>query len=214
MSDHRPLILASASPRRKYLLGLLGVPFEVRPADVDETIKEGANPEIAARVIARTKAEAARLADMEAPILAADTIVVLDGRILGKPVDEAEARAMLESLRNREHTVITAIALMPRGTTQPLSRHSLTTVRMRDFSDAEIDGSIRAGEPFDKAGGYAIQDSDFVPVEAYNGCYCNVMGLPLWPVADMLRKTGLWHVPDVAQLLPQCAECPLRPPAD
>lgn len=214
MSDHTQLILASASPRRKFLLSLLGVPFDIQPADVDETINEGANPEIAARVIARTKAEAARLSDMEAPILAADTIVVLDGRILGKPGTPDEARAMLGDLRAREHTVITAIALMPRGTTQPLSRHALTSVRMRAFSDAEVEASISSGEPFDKAGGYAIQDSNFVPVEAYNGCYCNVMGLPLWPVADMLRKTGLWPMPDDAQLLPQCADCPLRPPRD
>ena len=212
MTAAERLVLASASPRRRELLQRLGVPFDVLALDVDEIIPEGANPEIAARRIARMKAEAARLVHMEAPIVAADTVVVDDGRILGKPSDAAEAREMLRSLSGHEHRVITAVALLPRGAVQALLRHAVTAVRMRDYADAEIDASIARGDPFDKAGGYAIQDPEFAPVAAYNGCYCNVVGFPMWAAAEMLRKTGLAPAPDASALLPQCAACPLRPP--
>lgn len=204
------LVLASASPRRRELLSLLGVEFAVRPVDMDETFA-GSRPEVEARRIAREKADAARLLDPEAPIVAADTIVVLDGRILGKPRDAEEAREMLQSLRGRTHEVITAVALMPRGERAALARHPVTRVSMRDYGDKEIAGTIARGDPFDKAGGYAIQDEVFRPVESYDGCYCNVVGLPLWPLIEMLRKSGVGD-PALDRLLPQCAACPLAPP--
>lgn len=212
MTADERLVLASASPRRRQLLQRLGVPFDALALDLDESIPEGVNPEIVARRIARMKAEAARLVHLERPVLTADTVVVDDGRILGKPADAAEAREMLHSLRGREHRVITAVALLPRGAVQALLRHAVTAVRMRDYTDAEIEASIAHGDPFDKAGAYAIQDPEFAPVAAYNGCYCNVVGFPLWAAAEMLRKTGLAPAADAAALLPQCAECPLRPP--
>lgn len=180
--------------------------------DVAEVIG-GSSPEIEARRLAREKAEAARLIVPDAPILAADTVVVLDGAILGKPRDGDEAREMLRRLRGRTHEVITAVALLPRGERSALARHPVTRVTMRLYTDEEIAASISRGDPFDKAGAYAIQDELFCPVESYDGCYCNVVGLPLWPAVEMLRKAGINVVASAGQLLPQCATCPLRPPS-
>jgi MAF protein len=211
------LILASASPRRRELLARLGIPFEVQPVDVLEDVSSG-NPAIAASRLARAKAEAARLRDPEAPVLAADTVVAHGGEILGKPADAAEAEAMLRRLRGDVHRVITAVAVLPAGGRAALLRHPETAVRIRGYSDAEIAASIARGDPFDKAGGYAIQDEAFAPVESYEGpsggpgCYCNVVGLPLWSVVELLRRAGLdiTHIRET-DLLPQCAACPLKP---
>lgn len=202
------LILASSSPRRRELLALLGLPFEVRPPAVLEQV-DSANPVIVASRLARAKAEAARLAEPDAPILAADTLVVHDGDILGKPRDAAEAEAMLRRLRGETHRVITAVAVIPAGGRAALLRHPETTVRMRSYSDAEIAESIGRGDPFDKAGGYAIQDERLRPVESYDGCYCNVVGLSLWTAVTLLRRGGVDITVDAASLLPQCAICPL-----
>jgi MAF protein len=205
------LILASASPRRRELLARLGIPFDVRPVAVIEEV-DSANPVIVASRLARMKAEAARLAEPEEPVLAADTVVVYGGAILGKPRDAAEAREMLRRLRGESHRVITAVAVIPRGGRAALLRHSETEVTMRSYTDAEIEASIARGDPFDKAGAYAIQDPILRPVESYDGCYCNVVGLPLWTAVELLRRAGLdvSHV-RTADLLPQCATCPLRP---
>ena len=204
--------MASASPRRRDLLALLGIPFEVRPVDIDEYAPPGGNPEIIARRLAREKAEAARLMDVSAPIVAADTVVALDGAILSKPTDATDARRMLSSLRGREHYVVSAVAVMRTGGRSALIRHPLTRVLMRDYSDDDVEESIARGDPFDKAGAYAIQDEIFRPVESYDGCYCNVIGLSLWATLKVLRKADIdtTHV-SLAQLLPQCATCPLRP---
>jgi MAF protein len=206
------LILASASPRRHDLLALLGVPFEVRPVDIAEETRDGSRAELVARRLAREKAEAARLGDHLAPILAADTIVVYAGEILGKPRDASEARETLKRLRGRWHEVITAVVLLPAGRTAGLTRHSVTSVLVRYLSDDDIEASIARADPFDKAGAYAIQDPLLAPVESYEGCYCNVVGLPLWSTIEMLRKAGLDVAAKVEALLPQCAACPLRPP--
>lgn len=208
------LVLASASPRRRELLARLGIDFEVRPVDIAEEFGDSRRAEVVARRIAREKAEAARLVTPEAPILAADTVVVLDGKILGKPRDAGEARAMLRALRGRAHDVITAVALLPRRERAVLARHALTCVTMRPYADDEITASIARGDPFDKAGSYAIQDPGFRPVESYDGCYCNVVGLPLWPVIEMLRKAGISVEANASDFLPQCAACPLRPPGN
>lgn len=210
------VVLASASPRRRDLLSKIGIPFEVRPVDITESVSDGARPDIAVRKLARLKAESARLLDMQAPIIAADTVVVLDGRILGKPGDPKEAREMLRALRDRWHQVITAIAFLPMKESNSVIRHSVTAVRMRNYSDDEIDTSIARGDPFDKAGAYGIQDPVLRPVEAYatevggaRGCYCNVVGLSLWATIEMLRKSDVRVGVRVEQLLPQCAGCPL-----
>jgi MAF protein len=205
-------VLASASPRRRELLALLGLPFDVRPVDIDEDAGRSRDAQIVARRLARTKAEAARLIEPEAPIVAADTIVSYAGTLLGKPRDADEARRMLRTLRGQTHDVVTAVALVPPGRRSILGQQPLTRVTMRDYTDAEIEASIARGDPFDKAGAYAIQDAAIRPVQRYEGCYCNVVGLPLWPLVEMLRKSELPVEVTAEQLLPQCAACPLAPP--
>jgi MAF protein len=193
------------------LLARLNVTFEVRPVDVREELTS-ANPAIAASRLARAKAEAARLIEPEAAILAADTVVVHEGEILGKPADAGEAVSMLRRLRGETHRVITAVAVIPAGSRTALLRHPETLVRMRRYSNGEITDSLARGDPFDKAGGYAIQDEALRPVESYEGCYCNVVGLPLWSVIELLGRAGDDLAPaGAADLLPPCAACPLRP---
>ncbi len=211
------LILASASPRRRELLARFGLPFEVVEPQVDERGLEG-RPERLARRLAVAKAHAVATTRSQATVLAADTVVAYRGDILGKPQDAAQAEAMLRRLRGRSHRVVTAVAVLPPaqtgarrgGRSRPLIDHAVTRVTMRRYSDAEIAASIASGDPFDKAGAYAIQDERLSPVEAYDGCYCNVVGLPLWKALRLLSRAGL----DITQvtperLLPQCAVCPL-----
>ncbi len=204
-------VLASASPRRRELLLRLGLDFDVRPTDIDEDAHGSSRPQVVAHRLAKEKAEAARLLEERAPIIAADTIVALDGMLLSKPVDADEAWRMLHSLRGRTHEVVTSVVLMPATTRSVLSRQPITRVTMRDYSDAEIEAWIACGGPFDRAGAYAIQDDAFRPVERYDGCYCNIVGLPLWPLLEMLRKAGLAIDVTSEQLLPQCAACPFAP---
>jgi MAF protein len=203
------LILASASPRRRELLARLGLDFDVRPVDIDENPGRSRNPEIVARRLAREKAEAARLLDEKSPILAADTVVAFEGALLAKPQDAADATRMLRLLRGRTHEVVSAVAVMPEERRGPIVRHPLTRVTMREYSDDEIAGSIARGDPFDKAGAYAIQDPFLRPVERYAGCYCNVVGLSLWATIDVLRKTGIPIEAKDVDFLPECAACPL-----
>ncbi len=206
------LVLASASPRRAELLSRLGIGFEVRPVDIEEERGPSLNPEIVVRRLARAKAEVARLLVPGTPILAADTVVVHDGEVLGKPANDQQAWEMLRRLRGQTHQVISAVAVVPAGQRSPLVRHPTTSVKMRQYTDEEIAASIERGHPFDKAGGYAIQDEVFAPVDSYDGCYCNVVGLPLWTTIELLRKAGVGLAPiQPEQLLPQCALCPLAP---
>lgn len=204
------LVLASASPRRRQLLARLGVPFDVAPADVDEDSDVRERAERVARRLARAKAVAASAQQPDAAVLAADTVVGYRGRLLGKPRDAGEAAAMLRLLRARRHRVVTAIAVVLPGRKTPLISHVTTGVWMRQYADSEIDASIARGDPFDKAGAYAIQDETFRPVELYEGCYCNVVGLPLWTAAALLRRAGVSVSASVADLPPQCALCPER----
>ncbi len=207
-ADTGTLVLASASPRRRELLGLLGVPFTVRPADIDETI--GDEP-VAAAVRRLACQKAAHVASVSGPtaVLAADTLVSLDDMALGKPATPELARDYLRALRGREHSVLTGVCLRVVGA--ELSRVIATRVLMRGYSDAEVEQTIARGTPFDKAGGYAIQDEAFNPVASIDGCYCNVVGLPLWTVYDLLEaaETGLpLSRPDLRS--PVCVTCPLR----
>jgi MAF protein len=204
------LILASASPRRRDLLARLGLPFEVDPADVEEDLR-GAPPVRLARRLATAKARAVAARRPGATVLAADTIVAYRGILFGKPVDADEARAMLEFLRGRSHCVITAVAVLPPGRRRPLIDHAVTSVTMRRISGDEIAASIARGDPFDKAGAYAIQDELLAPVAGYDGCHCNVVGLPVWTAVRLLGRAGLdmTHV-GTADLSPQCEECPAR----
>lgn len=208
MSGAPRLILASASPRRRELLGRLGVAFTVDPAEIPEELPAQApRAERVARRLARAKALAVAARYPGLPVLAADTVVVFRGRLLGKPADETEARAMLLELRGRWHRVITAVAVARHRRVRV--DHAVTLVRMREYSDEEIASSIARGDPFDKAGAYAIQDGCFRPVAEYLGCYCNVVGLPLALVVKLLDRAGIAVSVSMKQLLPECAHCPL-----
>jgi len=186
-------ILASNSPRRKELLTLFGWPFEVIPADIDESRKAG---EPAVDYVRRLACEKARAiaAVHEGLILAADTIVVDGEELLGKPVDGAEARRMLTQLRGRTHQVYTGIALIDTASGESVDKVCRTDVPMRDYSDAELAAYIQTDDPLDKAGAYAIQHSGFHPVEGLQGCYASVMGLPLCHLVVSLRLFG-WDAP-------------------
>ncbi|MCH7810941.1 MAG: septum formation protein Maf [Chloroflexi bacterium] len=206
------LILASASPRRKELLERLGVHFDLRPVEITEDSGPSKDPQIVARRLAGAKAEAARLDDERAPILAADTVVALGGRIFGKPADAGEAREMLRTLRGRTHEVVSAVVVMPLGRRSVIARQPLTEVTMREYGDDEIEASIAHGYPLDKAGAYGIQDELLRPVARYEGCYCNVIGLSLWATIEALCKAGEEVDIESAGFLPQCATCPLAWP--
>jgi septum formation protein len=178
-----PLILASASPRRRELVRLLGRPHRVASADIDETPEAGELPDALTQRLATKKAlTIARRATIgKGLVLAADTIVVLDGTILNKPKDQHDALLMLTGLRGRDHRVLTGLALTVRG---QLAWSSVveTTVWMRSYALQEMARYVASGLPLDKAGGYGIQDGAFKPVERIDGCYTNVVGLPLCEV--------------------------------
>lgn len=179
------LVLASASPRRRELLASLGLPFDVVPSEVDEDSEER-DPVRLARLLARRKAEAVAAERPKALVIGSDTVVALDGALLGKPADAAEAREMLRALRGRTHEVVTGVAVALGG--RVAVDHGHTGVRMRDYTDAEIEAFIASGSPFDKAGGYAIQDPAFAPVERFEGCRCNVIGLPVGVLRALLAR--------------------------
>lgn len=206
------LVLASTSPRRRELLAALGVPFTVRAAAVPEELPVDVPAPVLAEELALAKARAVARDEPAAVVLAADTIVVLDGRSLGKPAHADEARQMLRALRGRAHTVVTGVAVVAPG--REHTAHATTSVVMRCYSDAEIETYIASGDPFDKAGAYAIQHREFRPAARIEGCYCNVVGLPLWTVRRLLAAVapGIPVArPDTA--LPRCATCPLALPS-
>jgi len=185
------ILLASASPRRRELLGLLGLRFAIAPTDVDETVQPGEPARTYTIRLSQEKAAAALPAARVsgAVVLAADTTVADGDEILGKPADAQDARAMLLRLRGRTHQVITALTLIDSVTGQSVTEVATTDVWMREYSDDEIEAYIASGDPFDKAGGYAIQNTAFHPAEA-RGCFSNVVGLPLCYLERGLRKLG------------------------
>lgn len=203
------LLLASSSPRRRQLLGGLAVPFRVVASGVDETVPEAVAPAAAVVELALRKARAVAAGPAEL-VLAADTTVAFEGRMLGKPEETNAARSMLRCLRGRSHVVYTGLALLGRQAAK--TALVATAVATRDFTDAEIEASLAAGTPFDKAGGYGIQDGDLRPVAAIDGCYCNVMGLPLWSVYHLLLDAACEPRPAPPDVTWQrCSACPLRP---
>ncbi len=187
------LILASASPRRRQLLACLGLDFGCEHADIDETPRPGESPIAHARRLALTKAGVVAARRPEAIVLAADTVVVREEQILGKPADADEARQMLRALRSRPHEVISAVAMAASGRTEAVEH--ISRVWMRAYTDAEIEAYIATGDPLDKAGAYAIQHPDFRPVARFEGCFASIMGLPLGLVADLLTLYGLYPNP-------------------
>lgn len=173
----KKIILASASPRRKELLTTAGVEFEVLVSDADETIPVGTPPVDAAMLTAEKKAFAVAEKCDNCVVIGADTIVVLDGRILGKPNDEADAKAMLRFLSGREHEVITGVCLTDGVKTEKFAQ--VSKVRFYELTDEEIAAYVATKEPMDKAGAYGIQGKGCVLVEGIEGDYFNIVGLPV-----------------------------------
>ncbi len=241
-SVNAALLLASASPRRRELITLLGLPAETTSADIDEVPLPDEQAEEMAQRLSLEKAQAVTSLTPAARagagtlhpssfiLVTSDTVVSLDGEPLGKPRDAAEARSMLQRLRGRVHQVYTAITLidLPPAAALPAedgadpderaaglekapriseagdlsASHMITdlacsAVPMRDYTDAEIEAYIASGDPFDKAGAYAIQHNGFRPVENFTGCFANVMGLPLCHVTRSLRRLGVEAPNDV-----------------
>ncbi|NTU64469.1 MAG: septum formation protein Maf [Chloroflexi bacterium] len=228
-SVNATILLASASPRRRELIKLLGLPVETTSTDIDEIpLPEESAAEMAVR-LSNDKATRASsfipahpLATGEAGrrahpsslpvsslqarraagriLLASDTVVSLDGEPLGKPRDAVEARSMLRRLRGRTHQVYTAIALIDLQTDRSITDLACSDVPMRNYTDEEIEAYIASGDPFDKAGAYAIQHTGFHPVGNFSQCFANVMGLPLCHVTRSLRKSGVDVMNDVPAL--------------
>jgi septum formation protein len=190
MNSSLPLVcLASVSPRRRELLAQIGVPHSVVGADIDETAHAGEAPRDYVLRMARQKALKVREQGEVLPVLAADTTVVLDDVIYGKPRDREDGLAMLGRLSGRSHGVLTAVAVADaRGVDLRLS---VSTVRFRDLSSQECVAYWETGEPCDKAGGYAIQGAAAVFIESLSGSYSGVMGLPLFETAELLRAAGV-----------------------
>lgn len=184
----RPLVLASASPRRAELLRQAGIAFTTAAADLDETPRPGEAPAAYVRRLAEEKAAAVARRHPEAVVLGADTTVVVDGDILGKPADAADATAMLERLQGRAHEVLTGVAVTsPAGTD---SEVAATTVWIAPMSAAEIAAYVASGEPMDKAGAYAIQGRISRWITRIDGSHPNVVGLPVAVVHTLLARHG------------------------
>ncbi len=186
------IILASKSPRRQQLLRMLGVEYTVHTADIDETMSPDESP---AQAVARVSAQKARavapLFDAADTVISADTIVVVDGEILGKPADEADASRMLHLLSGRTHQVLTAVSVLHAGAQD--TKVVLTDVTFRALTDDEIAGYIASGDPMDKAGSYGIQGYPSVFVSRIEGDFYSVMGLPVCTLWQMLQQAGAIH---------------------
>jgi septum formation protein len=194
-----PLVLASGSPRRRELLARLGLDPEVVPADIDEAPLPDEAPSLHALRIARAKAEAAAARRPGAPVLAADTIVVLDGEILGKPRDRDQARAMLRRLAGRAHVVITAVAVRCAGREATVVEQARVT--FRPVPEPLLDWYLATGEADDKAGAYAVQGRGALLVDRVEGNVQAVVGLPLAPLPDLFARVGLRLEPAGDRLL-------------
>lgn len=200
-------ILASNSPRRQQMIEWTGWRFVSYPVDVDESRREHEPPAEYVRRLAEAKARVAAARSRAAgPILAADTVVVDGDELLGKPESAEDVRRMLKQLRGRIHQVYTAVALYDPPNQRMLRDLCVTQVPMRDYSDEEIEAYIASGDPFDKAGAYAIQNKEFHPVENFHGCFASVMGLPLCHVLRSMRRLG--HEPRVD--LPRACQTNLK----
>ena len=192
------LILASASPRRRELLGYFGLPFTVLPAPGPEEPPKEAEAEAGrtAWYLSREKARRVAQAHPQALVIGADTVVGINGQILGKPRDEDDARRMLRLLSGREHQVYTGVSLVRCGVYPAVPSYSdtnlaMTRVFFREMTDAEIDAYVATGEPMDKAGAYGYQGRAGLFVERIEGDYYNVVGLPLCLLGNMLSKAGV-----------------------
>ena len=183
------LILASASPRRRELLALAGYRFSVRPADINEDVRPGEDPVSYVTRLAREKAAHVFARNADAVVVGADTTVTVDGRILAKPEDAADAARMLRLLAGREHMVATGVAVVTAAGTEAMAE--VTRVWFAPMTEPEIARYIATGEPMDKAGAYGIQGRAACWIPRIDGCFFNVMGLPVSRVRAMLERVGL-----------------------
>lgn len=210
------VILGSGSPRRRVLLELLGVPFAVLVADVDEESVWDVDP--AVDVVKTAVLKASHLANMIGSVpptllICADTTVALQGQMLGKPADAAAARQMLRQLRARSHEVHTGMVLHRTDTGESVELVATAQVMMRDYSDAEIDAYIATGDPLDKAGAYGIQHPVFQPVAMLDGCFTGVMGLSVCQLMEVLTQWGMAFAADLTAVSAahQQYPCPFLP---
>jgi septum formation protein len=197
--QQRRIILASTSPRRKELIASLHLAFEVIPSHADEDTPPEWTPEQTVQELAMRKALAVYRElegrEQDAVIVGSDTVVVLDGDILGKPVDEADAEHMLSRLQGCVHRVFTGVACIDASNGQSMVQYRQTEVTMKKLSDATIRAYVQTGEPLDKAGSYAIQGIGASLIDRVEGCYFNVVGLPLSLLSDMLDGFGIHVLP-------------------
>jgi septum formation protein len=184
-------ILASASPRRRELLAGIGASFDVIPSYIPEVLAEGEAPEEYVARLSREKANAVAQKNPDRWIIAADTTVLIGGRLLEKPVDRADAARMLTTIAGRTHIVYTGVTLQNLAASHLETRVAESEVRMLPLSTEEIDWYVATGEPLDKAGAYAVQGIGAMFIESIHGSYSNVVGLPLATLYQMLRRAGL-----------------------
>ena len=186
------LILASASPRRQELLKIFGLPFTVRVADIDETMDLTKSPFDEVGRVSRLKAQAVA-AEEDSTVIAADTIVVCEGKVLGKPKDEADAKAMLRLLSGRDHQVMTGCTVLCGGKAETFTE--VTDLHFRELGEREIERYVASGEPMDKAGAYGIQGGAALFCDRMVGDYYNVMGLPVCRLWETLTE----RIPEVME---------------
>jgi len=212
-SDIRRLVLASGSPRRRELISLLGLPFIIRAANVDEQQLDGELP--AEMVVRLSEAKARSIGDArhDELVVAADTVVALDDQVLGKPADPEGAVQMLRLLRARLHHVYTALSVWHPASGRLVTELSDSAVWMREYTDDEVVRYVKSGDPLDKAGAYAIQHPVFDPVARVDGCWLSVMGFPLCHLGRALAQFGVSLDPDapgVCRVFSQ-RDCPVLP---
>ena len=190
LRNTRPLVLASASPRRQEFLRLLGLEFTADPARIDESVRPGESPEDLARRLARDKAAAVARRHPASLVIGADTVVVADDRLLGKPESPAQALEMLTMLQDRVHRVITGLALIDRDRNIEIAEVCATAVRFGHFPRSLLEAYVRTGEPLDKAGAYGIQGIGGFLVKEINGACSTVIGLPVQRLTALLLECG------------------------
>jgi len=183
--------LASSSPRRREILELIKLPHKVITVEVDESLVRGIPPEEQVELLSRSKARAAAERVNEGLIIAADTLVVLDEKVLGKPENVESAIGILKQLLGRTHRVFTGVTVWDVSTGRAVTAHECTVVEMRQATHEEISRYVRTGEPMDKAGAYGIQGLGSIFITGIQGCYFNVMGLPVYKLTRLLRELGL-----------------------
>ena len=204
------MVLASASPRRRELVSAFVPPFTAVAPEVDETPRSGESPEDLVLRLSLEKARWAAGRAGAAAVLGADTVVVLDGEVLGKPDSPQRATNMLARLRGRTHRVVTGVTALDGRSGRWLASAKTSHVTMREYTDAEVAAYVASGDPMDKAGAYAVQNDSFRPAAGVDGCYLNVVGLPLCEVVTLMKDLGSpvrlrdgWRPPS------RCVDCAL-----